>query len=43
LLFLVNISQEIKISLICEKCELRISKSVMHMIDKPIKNLTLFS
>jgi hypothetical protein len=30
----VNISREIKISLICEESQLRINKSVIHMVDK---------
>jgi restriction endonuclease S subunit len=34
---------EIKISLISGKCQLRINKSVMHVIDKPITKPHFFS
>jgi hypothetical protein len=34
----VTIFWEIKISIVCEKCQLRIKKPIMHMIDKPITN-----
>jgi hypothetical protein len=33
---LASLSREIKTSLICEKCQLRTKKSVMHMTDRPL-------